>query len=78
MYIYLVSQTINRGYDTYDSFVCRANTAEEAQHMLPWEHSTTDIDWNDWASPEDVSVEYLGIAEDYTEAGVIITSFNAG
>lgn len=35
MNIYLVCQTDNRDYDTYDSFVCIASSIDEAKAMFP-------------------------------------------
>ena len=90
MKLYRISQTENSDYDTYDSAVIAAASAEEAQNTDPangqpmstlqydgkplWEYS-----YNSWASsPDNVFVEYLGEAADQIEAGVICASFNAG
>jgi hypothetical protein len=35
MNIYKVEQDLNRGYDTYDSFVCIAKTEQEARETSP-------------------------------------------
>lgn len=35
MKLYLVKQNINTGYDTYDSFICAANSEDEAKRMNP-------------------------------------------
>lgn len=73
MNIYKCSQTINKGYDTFDSFICYANNENEAKVMQP-------SDWNDiyeWCLPKDVSVELIGTCEN-VEVKVILASFNAG
>lgn len=35
MNIYRVSQSINRSYDTFDSFICYAESEEQARKMSP-------------------------------------------
>ena len=86
MNIYKCSQEDNNSYDTYDSFVCYAKNREEASNMLPAEKY---VDWGveiengydrgEWAySPDSVKVEFIGIAPQQDEPGVILASFNAG
>jgi hypothetical protein len=41
-YLYHVSQTINGGYDTYDSFIIACKTPREAQYT----HPNDNITWN--------------------------------
>jgi hypothetical protein len=77
MKLWLISQDVNNNYDTYDSAVVAAETADEAQRTHPGG------EWHDqfpvWASkPEDVKVQYLGEASAEIKAGVILGSFNAG
>jgi hypothetical protein len=74
MKLYLLSQDVNNDYDTYDSAVVAAETETEAQKI---EVGTTN-DFPTWAKPKDVKVEYLGEAQEGTEAGVVLASFNAG
>ena len=38
MKIYKVERTDGGGYDTYDSFICFANSAEEARYINPDEY----------------------------------------
>ena len=83
MKLWLISQSQNNRYDTYDSAVVFANSEREAQLTLPDKHATWDEVACDvygvWAmAPEYVSVCYLGEAADGTAAGVICASFNAG
>lgn len=79
MKLYLISQTENSGYDTYDSAVVAAVDEDAARSTLPSEYEK----WNDvmsaWCkSPSDVTVEYIGEAKEETKAGVVCASFNAG
>jgi len=76
-YLYLLSQSQTRGYDTYDSCVVCAESEEAAKQINP------DGEWNKsyraWCkTPEDVTIECLGVAKPSLQVGVIISSFNAG
>lgn len=79
MKLWVISQSVNRGYDTYDSAVVAAETEEEARNILPSRES-----WDDaylygvWANkPSEVDVKYLG-ETDREIYGVVLASFNAG
>lgn len=76
MNIYLISQTTNNSFDTYDSAIVGAESVEEAQKINPssgWGGS-----YPGWADkPEQVDVLLIGKAVDGTAAGVILASFNA-
>lgn len=92
MKLWLISQTENNWYDTYDSAVVAAETEEEARLTYPdgdrvwsgerWVYKTLDgrtldIGHTCWTHPCNVSVRFL--ADGYEgEAGVILASFNAG
>jgi len=85
MNLYLIKQDINNDYDTYDSAVVAAPDEEAARKMHPNGNNTAYEPVSrlgrpgctgTWASPEHVSVEYLGTTE--RAAGVICASFNAG
>lgn len=81
MKLWLISQTENTGYDTYDSAVVAAATAEEASKMYPsGDNNMFGDPWSAWCDkPEDVTVEYLGEAgPSIKEPVVILASFNAG
>ena len=82
MNLYLISQTENVGWDTYDSAVVCAPDRETAQNMNPsnGEWMTWESDpFNTWATaPEHVSVQFLGAADDEVPFGVVCASFNAG
>lgn len=96
MNIYLLSQSVNNDWDTYNSFVVCEETEEEAKHISPsefdfwhnnaWYFTFTDGHIEDeptgghtWAHPDDVTVKYLGIADNSLKKGEIVcSSFNAG
>ena len=83
MPIYLVTRKDPGGYDTYDSFVCRAENEQAAKFMFPdegWEYNSYGLAthpndrWNTWVDKiDDVEVEEISV-----ENGVILASFNAG
>jgi hypothetical protein len=80
MNIYLVSQSVNQHYDTFDSFVCYANSEEEAKSLHPSGTPLSEMGYtSDWVSnAEDVTVSLLGSNPDITESSIILSSFNAG
>jgi len=82
MKLYLLTQSENRGYDTYDSCVVCAESEEDAKTIhpsecrrdKPWEYK-----WDEWAtSPDKVECQELGESNDEQERGLILASFNAG
>ena len=88
MNLYLISQTVNNGYDTYDSAVVCAKSEENARVIHPSTYNLKNEWWSDhwycgdWTMPENVKVELIGTlinesAEDL-EKEVICASFNAG
>ena len=87
----MIYQTINNGYDTYDSAIVVAEDEEQAIRI----HPTSYIEWKgnitvykdinerchneSWAELDKIQVEYLGIADKkYTEPTLILSSYNAG
>lgn len=81
MKIYLLSQTQHNDYDTYDSCVVVAANEDDARQILPggntWEKKGYFSSW--CASPDDVTVEYVGEASlDRCAGEIICASFNAG
>jgi hypothetical protein len=81
MKLWLISQDANGDYDTYDSAVVAAPTAEYAQTIHPggsggWKQKSYNRTWCD--APHQVTVRLIGDAIEGTEAGVILASFNAG
>lgn len=78
MNLYLISQTENNNYDTFDSAVVCAPDAETARNIIPGGGKWGDS-WSEWASrPENVTVEYLGVASEEINQGIICASYNAG
>ena len=83
MKLFLISQKQSNHYDTFDSAVVAALTAEDAKAIHPDGCGEPPSDWNndgwwDWAMPEHVHAEHIGRALKGTQAGVICASFNAG
>jgi hypothetical protein len=78
MNLYLISNVVNGGYDTYDSAVVAAENPLSAQASHPSgcdEYNNYDYSW---CNIQDVVVTLLGKAKAGTKAGVICASFNAG
>lgn len=93
LYIYLLRQNSNQGWDTYDSCVVVAQDEVEARLF----HPAGDLTWNgnrwaahadlpiinpfeylhEWASPDEVQVTLLGEAIPGAKCGVVCRSFNA-
>lgn len=81
MNLYLISQDVNNGYDTYDSAVVAAENEEMARNTLPGEYCKFEESsaYSEWAnSPDQVKVMLIGKAKAGTKPGVILASFNAG
>jgi hypothetical protein len=85
LYVYLVSQDEVVGDDFFDSFVCIAQSEEEARDTNPWKDASP-IDWDnqskryygDWATRRDaVKVKLLGVALHGSTPGVVCASYNA-
>jgi hypothetical protein len=81
MNIYLLTQDVNNGYDTFDSVVVVASTKEKARMI----HPSKGVGWDGkresyspWVRVEDVCVKYLGRATKGIKQGVLLGSFNAG
>ena len=86
MNLYLIKQDFNCAYDTYDSAVVIASSAEEAKTIHPdpklklhWEGDKwSDEDYGTWCHPEHVTVELVGQASSGKIGDVVCASFNAG
>lgn len=85
MKLYLLEQDKVSGYDTYDSAVVCAASAEEARNMHPsgrsWgQDAESWFKWADtWAEPEHVTCTEIGHAtSDKAVKCVWCASFNAG
>jgi hypothetical protein len=91
MNIYLIEQSVNTGYDTFDSAVVIAASENDAKLVHPkvsWAiysgSITSEQIWAEscctWAgTPEDVTATLIGTASDtQVEGSVICASFNTG
>ena len=87
MNLYLITQSENDEYDTYDSAVVVADSAEEAVNIHPDDGGDEAVArrsdyWrcSVWASkPENVTAKFIGVADEELEGGtVVLASFNAG
>lgn len=81
MNLYLIEQSQNNDYDTFDSAVVAARTEEEARNIIPkHEEYHCDSRWGDtWASgPEYVTATLIGTTRKYKAGQQICASFNAG
>lgn len=94
MNLYLVSQVVNKKWNTYDSIVVAAKDKYEAARISPSDYYIWDEEtgWNfihtngkrtpenntSWVLPSQVKIKYLGVAVQGISAGVICVSFNAG
>ena len=84
MELFLISQSENNDYDTYDSAVVCAPGETVARNMNPRDgEPMTDKDWDyaysSWcSSPDKVKVEHIGKALEGAKQGVVCSSFNAG
>lgn len=89
MNLYLISQSVNQDYDTYDSAVVAADSEQAARYIHPtmkspvvsWELAIQDwwsggFGYHNWAHPKDVQVKLIGTTD--LPVGVICASFNAG
>ena len=83
MKLYRISQPEeNVSYDTFDSAIVAAESEVEAAVMHPNGYKTIPIEGyvsGCWVNdPNQVSVEFIGVAKEGTVAGVILSSYNAG
>ena len=92
MNLYLISQEVNNGYDTYDAAIVCAKDEKEAKTIHPdrdepivynsREEALKDMystyKFDTWAGLNDIKVQYIGEAAEGIEKGVILASFNAG
>lgn len=82
MNLYLISQDVNNGYDTYDSAIVAASSEQAAKKIHPsgnGQRTTKKVrQYDSWAGLDDVHCKFIGIAARGTKQGVILASFNAG
>ena len=84
MNLYLLTQTHNDAYDTFDSLVVASKNSDLAQKIHPYgELDESAIEYEEkfpvWAEPHHVKVFCIGVAKSqYKEGEVILSSYNAG
>jgi len=80
MKLYLLGNTDNNDYDTFDSCVVCAENEADAITIDPCGNTFKENErWPDWAiSKESITCMEIGEANDKQERGVIISSYNAG
>lgn len=78
--LYLISQNVNKDWDTFDSAIVAASNEEEAKKIHPgiykkqWDGTFE----HTWCDIKDVQIKYIGKAGEDIQKGVICASFNAG
>lgn len=83
MNLYLVSQTVNNDWDTYNAIVVCAANESHARKIPPRElrdyMDDEDEDYyGQWAKRDQLNVKLIGRALDGMRAGLMLASFNAG
>jgi len=86
MNLYLISQSSNNNYDTFDAAVVCAPDEETARDMNP--HDGEPLDWaaraasgypGSWVMERSqVKVQLLGVAKPFSTPGLVLASFCAG
>lgn len=77
VYLYLISQSVNNNYDTYNSAIVAATTKAEARKLHP--SGALLVDTHSWADIKSVKVKLIGTATKGVKANqVLCASFNAG
>lgn len=92
MKLYLLSQSVNNDYDTYDSVVVCAENENEARVVNPggfykwhdnawwfqyWDKTERKQNDDTWCLPSEVEIVELGEAKEDLKAGVVCASYNA-
>ena len=80
MNIYLIEQTDNQNYDTFDSAIVAASTEDKARLIHPSDIENWDGQsdkYGTWVNSEMVTVTLIGLAID-NKKGVLLASFRAG
>lgn len=82
LFLYLLTQTVNQEYDTYDSCVVVAKDEISAKSIQPSGRPIAEyeqVGFYNWAPPSEVNSQFIGIAHsDLNDGDVICASFNAG
>lgn len=77
--LYLITQNMVGGYDTFDSAIVAANSIDSAKTIHPSGRAESWIGWSgDWCrTPKDVDATYIGEADSSIKFGLVLASFNA-
>lgn len=86
MNIYLLTQDLNRGYDTYDSAIVSAESEDDARAIHPnwvvndlgdegWDKYSC-CDWVELSQHHLIKVKLIGSS--VVERGLILSSYSAG
>jgi hypothetical protein len=80
MKLYLLKQTDNNDYDTFDSCLVCAKDEADARTISPTGGVFVENQrWGTWAkSAKSITCEEIGTANEKQERGVVLASFNAG
>lgn len=82
MNLYLLQQSVNTGWDTYDSMIICATDPEEAIELSYKQFGSHCKDrhyvWVMYSCKDQIEVKLIGTATEELEKGVMLSSFNAG
>jgi hypothetical protein len=83
--LYQLRQSVNTGYDTFNSVIVAAVDKADAITMSPDVYDKKPLPFSreeyhrtTWASQQDVKAEYIGDAAPTVQRGIILASFIAG
>jgi hypothetical protein len=81
MKLYLISQTVNDGYDTYDKAIVCASNKKEAVNIHPNGERYNPLSWEQRVSwvcdKKDIKIKLVGTTK-RKKAGVVLASCRAG
>lgn len=85
MNLYLLSQSVNNDYDTFDAVIVCAESELEARKIHPYGDGCDATDpiapryiKEAWVEIKDVHVTLIGVANPGVPKGVVLASFNGG
>lgn len=78
MKLYLLSQTVNKNWDTFDSVLVCAENEDDAKSITPYGEEFDGKDGTWVSNKEAITCLEIGEANNKQVRGVIISSFNAG
>lgn len=78
MKLYLLSQTVNQNWDTFDSVLVCAENEDDAKSITPYGEEFDGKDGTWVKDKSSIACEEIGEANSKQVRGIIISSFNAG